>query len=140
MHVLKHTQVPTLKQTIHGIVESAISNFSPGQVKIMGIRWKARLDISNTRYILVPGTAVNILERRGNTLLVCPTLQGIVEEELSSDVPGRIKVMGVSWKTQLCVPNNRYTLTQGATVAVFGRQGNTLFVCPLNLSLVKLEQ
>ena len=60
------------------------------------------------------------------------TLQGIVEQEVAGALSGRVKVMGVSWKACLCIPDNRYTLPPGTTVTVLGRRGNTLLVLPID--------
>lgn len=57
-------------------------------------------------------------------------LQGIVEQEVAGALSGRVKVMGVSWKARLCIPDNRYILPPGTAVTVFGRCGNTLLVLP----------
>ena len=56
--------------------------------------------------------------------------QGIVEREVAGTLSGRVKVMGVSWKARLCIPDNRCILPPGTTVTVFGRCGNTLLVLP----------
>lgn len=58
------------------------------------------------------------------------TMDGIVEQAITGHLPGRIKVMGVSWTAKLCVPDNRYVLSPGTPVTVFGRRGNTLLVLP----------
>lgn len=56
--------------------------------------------------------------------------QGIVERKVAGSCSGRVKVMGVSWKACLCIPDNRCVLPPGTVVTVFGRRGNTLLVLP----------
>ena len=58
------------------------------------------------------------------------TMQGEVEQAIAGHLPGRVKVMGVSWAARLCIPDARYVLARGTTVTVLGRRGNTLLVLP----------
>ena len=57
-------------------------------------------------------------------------MHGVVEEAIAGHLPGRVKVMGVSWTARLCIPDNRYVLSSGTPVMAFGRRGNTLLVLP----------
>ena len=58
------------------------------------------------------------------------TMPGVVEQAIAGHLPGRVKVMGVSWTARLCIPDHRYVLSPGTPVTVFGRRGNTLLVLP----------
>ncbi|RZM79554.1 NfeD family protein [Leptolyngbya iicbica] len=58
------------------------------------------------------------------------TMHGEVEQTIAGHLPGRVKVMGVSWTARLCIPDGRYVLPSGTPVTVFGRRGNTLLVLP----------
>jgi membrane protein implicated in regulation of membrane protease activity len=58
------------------------------------------------------------------------TMHGSVEQAIAGHLPGRVKVMGVSWAARLCIPDARYVLNPGTPVTVFGRRGNTLLVLP----------
>lgn len=58
------------------------------------------------------------------------TLHGIVESEIVGHLPGRVKVMGVSWTARLYTPDTRYVLSAGSPVTVVGRRGNTVLVLP----------
>lgn len=71
-------------------------------------------------YIL-ESTPAEIMER---------SLPGVVEQAIAGHLPGRIKVMGVSWAACLCIPDSRYILSPGTPVTVLGRRGNMLLVLP----------
>lgn len=55
-------------------------------------------------------------------------MYGVVESTIAGPIPGRVKIMGFSWKACLCIPEARYILTTGTPVIVFGRRGDTLLV------------
>ncbi|MEL6400925.1 MAG: NfeD family protein [Cyanobacteria bacterium J06626_4] len=57
-------------------------------------------------------------------------LAGVVERDITAHLPGRVKVMGVSWKASLYDPATGYPLLLGTSVTVVGRRGNTLLVLP----------
>jgi membrane protein implicated in regulation of membrane protease activity len=57
-------------------------------------------------------------------------MEGVSETVISGQLPGRIKVMGVSWEARLCVPDPRCKIVAGKPVIVIGRRGNTLLILP----------
>ncbi|MGD1941593.1 MAG: NfeD family protein [Leptolyngbyaceae cyanobacterium] len=58
------------------------------------------------------------------------TMSGIVERDITAHLPGRVKVMGVSWKASLYDLDGSYILSPDTPVTVLGRRGNTLLVLP----------
>lgn len=60
-----------------------------------------------------------------------PTQEGIVEMAISSQKPGRVRVLGVSWTARPYIQDEQPTLTVGTSVKVVGRRGNTLLVRPI---------
>lgn len=73
MNTLEHAPTEILKYIMFGVVDSTIAGPIPGHVNVLGDRWKARLCISEARYILTPGTPVIVFGRRGDELLVLTT-------------------------------------------------------------------
>ena len=57
-----------------------------------------------------------------------PVMYGVVESVIAGPVSGHVKVMGVTWKARLCIPQAGYILIPGMPVIVFGCHGDTLLV------------
>jgi hypothetical protein len=57
-----------------------------------------------------------------------PVMYGIVESVIAGPISGHVRVMGVTWKARLCIPQSGYILVPGMPVIVFGCQGDTLLV------------
>ena len=56
--------------------------------------------------------------------------EGIVEQAISQQQPGRVRVLGVSWTARLCSPKRDKRIPAGTRVSAVGRRGNTLLVRP----------
>lgn len=57
-----------------------------------------------------------------------PVMYGVVKSVIAGPIAGHVKVMGVTWKARLCIPQAGFLLTPGMPVIVFGCQGDTLLV------------
>lgn len=57
-------------------------------------------------------------------------MPGVIETAIAGHLSGRVKVMGVSWRARLCIPDAHYVLLPGTPVTIVGRCGNTVLVLP----------
>lgn len=88
-----------LNQTSNGIVEKAIAPHRPGRIKFQGTYWKAELaDLAIGP--IEPGTWVEVVDRRGITLLVVPEGYEISEQPMASDRPDSERSVFANWVQQ----------------------------------------
>lgn len=57
-----------------------------------------------------------------------PIMYGVVESVIAGPISGHVRVMGVTWKARLCIPQAGYILVPDTPVMVFGCHGDTLLV------------
>jgi membrane protein implicated in regulation of membrane protease activity len=67
---------------------------------------------------------------------IAKSFPGIVDLAISSNCPGRVKWQGTTWPARFFQADCQETLVPGQRVEIVTMQGLTLFVIPLEISLL----